>query len=187
MTAALSPFGLTAPRDLRMGVWHPLKHRLAGATGAASAHLEGWSAEWVLPRAARTRYARWAVGLAVLFSVAALWTVYTRGGAIEDWPLAVALTTAALGWWVHDRRHMDDSDRIAIRKDHMCVEQRRAGHWVRTDFNPRWVRVEPEGQDGTLVRMHALGRSVLVGEFLAKQGRKQLAVELRSVLKHLCE
>lgn len=187
MTAALSPFGLTAPRALRMGVWHPLKHRLAGAAGAVSAHLEGWSAEWVLPRAAGSRYARWAVGLAVLFSVAAIWTAYTRGGVIGDWPVVLALTTAALGCLVREHRHMDDSDRIAVRRGHMCVEQRRAGHCVRTDFNPRWVRVEPEGQDGSLVRMHGLGRSVLVGEFLAKQGRQQLAVELRSVLKHLGE
>jgi uncharacterized membrane protein len=187
MTAALSPFGLTTPRALRMGVWHPLKHRLADATYASPTFPDDWSAEWFLPRAVASWRARWAVGLAMLFSAGVLWTVYTRGGAIEDWSAVLALTMAAIGWLVREQRHMDDSDRIAIQTDHICVEQCRAGHWVRTDFNPRWVRVEPEGQDGSLVRVQGLGRSVLVGEFLAKQGRQQLAVELRSVLKHLGE
>jgi uncharacterized membrane protein len=82
-------------------------------------------------------------------------------------------------------RHASDQDIIAMNPSLVRVERRRAGRVRRVDFNPRWVRVEPELHGGSLVRVAGQGRSVLVGGFLPRAARPQLAEELRWALRHL--
>jgi uncharacterized membrane protein len=82
-------------------------------------------------------------------------------------------------------RHASDRDAIAMKASLVRVEQHRGGHIRRVDFNPRWVRVEPDRHDGSLVRLSGQGRSVVVGEFVPRDSRPQLAEEFRWALRHL--
>lgn len=187
MTATLSTLGLTSPFALRMGVWHPVTRVTHTQPLAGAQTLDPCLAEWAMPKAANAvSSALGLLALALALGVALSWQAST------EWPLAnawvcglAALACSTLMAALHVRRHRHDADHIAMHVHSVRVAQRRAGRVSQTHFHPRWLRVEPEWQDGSLLRLHGQGRSILVGEFLEKQGRQQLAAELRSVLKHL--
>ena len=65
------------------------------------------------------------------------------------------------------------------------VSRHRGGRVQAVSFHPRWMRVEPEQHDRSLIRLSGQGRSVVVGEFVPAHSRRQLADELRWALRHL--
>jgi uncharacterized membrane protein len=122
-----------------------------------------------------------ALSLASLMVAAGCWLA----GASSVLPIAGAeMMLLALGMLMY-ARHVSDRDLIAMKPSLVRVEQHRAGHVHCVDFNPRWVRVEPDLHDGSLVRLSGQGRSVVVGEYVPRHERPQLAEEFRWALRHL--
>jgi len=169
---------------MRFGVWRPLLGLIQGSAGAVAS--TDWLAEWSLQRrlALSPRH-MFQVYLAL--SAASLMIAFGawRMGLSLVLPLAaIELTVLALAMLFYVR-HAADRDLIAMKPALVRVEQHRAGQVLRFDFNPRWIRVEPDQQDGSLVRLSGQGCSVVVGEFVSRDGRPQLAEEFRWALKHL--
>lgn len=187
MTATLSTLGLTSPFALRMGVWHPVTQATAAQPQILAKGSDPCMAEWVMPKtsmAAWPALALMALALGVISCL--LWQAQPEWPQAHAWACGLAaLACSTFLGALHVRRHRDDADHIAMHVHSVRVAQHRAGRVSRTHFHPRWLRVEPEWQDGSMLRLHGQGRSALIGEFLEKQGRQQLAAELRSVLKHL--
>lgn len=104
------------------------------------------------------------------------------GDAVTAWLLLSGLGRWLL--WVH-ARHADDHDRIAMHAERVHVACQRGGRVASFDCHPRWVRVEPVNHDGSLIRVSGEGTSMVVGEFVRRDERKQLAHELRWALRHL--
>ena len=184
MTATLSPVRLMSPSAMRFGVWRPLLGLIQGSAGVMAG--SDWLAEWSLKRrcalSPRQMYRVYlGVSGASLLIAAGFWFI----GASLVLPFA-AIELAALGLaMLFYVRHAADRDLIAMKPSLVRVEQHRAGQVSRVDFNPRWIRVEPDQHDGSLVRLSGQGRSVVVGGFVSRDGRPQLAEEFRWALRHL--
>ena len=184
MTATLSPARLMSPSSLRYGVWRPLLG-LIQSHGAQSGDGE-WLAQWQLNRQCAVspqRVLSLYLGFSALLLLVAvkLWLTgedvalpFAAGGVLIS-GLAVLLYT----------RHASDCDLVAMKASLVRIERHRAGQISRVDFNPRWVRVEPDQQDGSLVRLSGQGRSVVVGDYVPREARPQLAEEFRWALRHL--
>lgn len=184
MMATLSPVRLMSPSAMRFGVWRPLLGLIQGQHMAASGGE--WLAEWQLQRHSamtpRQVFKAYVVLSALSLLIAsACW----QAGVSLVVPLTVAEMTALAVAMVLYVRHASDRDLIAMKPSLVRVEQHRAGQVSRVDFNPRWVRVEPERHDGSLVRMSGQGCSVVVGEYVPRDCRRQLAEEFRWALRHL--
>jgi uncharacterized membrane protein len=177
---------------MRFGVWRPLLGLIQGAPGHAAG--ADWRAEWSLRRAgvlsARGMRSVYLALFSVLLILAGcLW--YADVSQALPSPLPRLLPFAAAAWalmalaLLFHVRHAADRDLIAMKPSLVRVEQHRAGQVRRTDFNPRWVRVEPDLHDGSLIRLSGQGRSVAVGEYVSRASRSQLAEEFRWALRHL--
>lgn len=172
---------------MRYGVWLPFFGLLQGqAASAAQATAPHWKAVWTLERRAHQgaaqnikSYLTVAAGSALVSAACWLSGLHSRAHLAVIELLALCLMLRLVS------RHASDQDLISMNPSLVRVERRRAGRVRRVDFNPRWVRVEPELHDGSLVRMAGQGRSVLVGGFLPRAARPQLAEELRWALRHL--
>lgn len=186
MPAALSPVPLMSSAALRFGVWRPLLNLVQGAAAMATSDAPAWRVEWLLQRdgavGARPMRSAYAVmGLASLALCGGFW-LYGKAFTLP-FALVELLLIAAL-MQLH-ARHAADREYIAMRPSLLRVERRSGGRTNCIEFNPRWVRVEPDRDDGSLVRLSGQGRSVVVGEFVQPQHRRQLADEFRWALKHL--
>jgi uncharacterized membrane protein len=172
---------------MRFGVWRPLLGLIQGGAGALAG--SDWLAEWRLhrrnalsalsPSQMFRAYLAWSA--ASLLIAGACWYL----GADQVWPYTAAELMALGMAMLFFARHASDCDLISMKPSLVRVEQRRAGQVHRVDFNPRWIRVEPDQHDGSLVRLSGQGRSVVVGEFVSRDGRPQLAEEFRWALRHL--
>ena len=215
MNATVSPVvRLMSPAALRFGVWHAPQARRTGAVSVTSSSQTspspqdqsgGWQAEWHLQRQMPVPLAvlsRWWWMASVLGLVAALTPLSGVHGVLLT-PVAPVASGSAPGhalhlvavWavlslatrialWAHGR-HALDHDHIAMRADRVHVDCCRAGQTQSLDCHPRWLRVEPVQHDRSLIRVSGEGCSVVVGEFVPGDGRRQLANELRWALRHL--
>jgi len=80
-------------------------------------------------------------------------------------------------------RHATDGEAIELSDGRLTVEQHCGARTLRVDFQPAWVRVEPEHGDRSLVELSGQGRRVVVGRFVRPELRRQLADELRWALR----
>lgn len=80
-------------------------------------------------------------------------------------------------------RHAADRECIALRGDRLTVEHVNGSHIERVEFQPAWVRVEPEHDDRSLIELSGQGRRIAVGRFLRPEQRPLLAEELRFALR----
>ncbi|WP_166643443.1 DUF2244 domain-containing protein [Aquabacterium commune] len=166
---------------------------------SARDQADDWQAEWLLMRQLPVPLAvlsRWWWMASVLGLVAAL---LSFSGASDlspvAWPpsvhelqLVLALVAVSLIARLALRaygHHAQDHDHIAMRADRVHVSCCRGGQTQSLDCHPRWLRVEPVQHDRSLIRVSGEGCSVVVGEFVPSDGRKQLANELRWALRHL--
>lgn len=81
-------------------------------------------------------------------------------------------------------RHAADKESIALRDGRLTVEHVSGGRLERVEFQSQWVRVDAQAADGALVELSGEGRRVLVGRYLRRELRRQLANELRVALRH---
>lgn len=80
-------------------------------------------------------------------------------------------------------RHAGDRETITLSGHALSVEQQVGAVLEHTQFRAEWVRVEPVGDDGSLVELSGEGRSVRVGRHVRPELRVALAQELRRALR----
>jgi uncharacterized membrane protein len=164
--------------------------RFVAPRGGSSASLQAvsalqtWPSHWSFHRAlsfSPRQMNRVCFGLCV--GLAGLTLADVAWMMADLWPL-FGLTMALLIWatlaW---SRHAADCDVIALRPDLLRVERHRGGQVERTEFNPRWVRVEPTHDDRSLICLSGGGKRVSVGAFVQRAQRRRLADEIRWALR----
>ena len=80
-------------------------------------------------------------------------------------------------------RHAADNECIRLHPGRLVVEHANGRHTERVEFQPDWVRVEPEHGDGSLIELSGRGQRIAVGRFVRPELRRQLADELRWALR----
>jgi uncharacterized membrane protein len=142
------------------------------------------SLQWLLKRncslAPRQLMAIYLSLCVLTFAIAALcWQV----GATLVMPFAgveVLLFGAALLVYA---RHAADSEQIRLRRGALTVRRTSGAHVEQVEFEPSWVRVEPQRGDRSLIELSGQGRRIAVGRFVAPELRPELADELRWALR----
>jgi uncharacterized membrane protein len=154
--------------------------------GQASSGAGGeWSVEWKLKRncslAPRQLFGLYAVLCALSLAIASFfWWVGARMVMPFAWLELLGVGVALLAY----ARHAADGEAIALRDDRLTVEHASGNRRERVEFQPWWVRVEPETGDGSLVELSGQGRRIAVGRYVRPELRRQLADELRMALRH---
>jgi uncharacterized membrane protein len=195
MPAALSRGSYVSAQAIRLGVWNvgvptagPLWGQ-SGAGGVASSGSSGepaWHAEWHLKRncalAPRQLMLAYGVACALALSIA---LALHRFGATYVLPFALLELLALGGALLAYARHAADKEFIGLNDQTLRVERHRAGRVETMDFDPRWVRIEPQRHDLSLIRLSGQGRSIDVGQHVQPSWRRQLAAEFRWALRQL--
>jgi len=114
------------------------------------------------------------LGIAVFF-----WIQGARMIMPFAWAELLALGAAMLVY----ARHAGDRERIALRGGRLTVEYTEGPQVRRVEFQPAWVRVEPEQGDRSLIELSSHGRRVAIGRFVRPELRADLAQELRMALR----
>ncbi len=154
-------------------------HESCGAAGE-------WSVEWKLKRncslAPRQLLGFYTVLCGLSLAVASYfwWVIGARMVMPFAWAELLAVGAAMLVY----ARHAADSESIALRGNRLTVELASGNRVERVEFQPQWVRVEPQAGDGSLVELSGEGRRVVVGRHVRPELRRQLADELRVALRH---
>jgi uncharacterized membrane protein len=104
-------------------------------------------------------------------------------GATMIMPFAWAeLLAVGIAFLVY-ARHATDGERIVLQGSQLVVEQTSAGKVQRAEFNRAWVRVEPQGDDRSLIELSGQGRKVHIGRHIRPELRPALAKEIRMALR----
>jgi uncharacterized membrane protein len=188
MPAVLTQQTVSPAYVLKLGRW--------GVSDVANAHPDAamsvdvahcanatdWSLMWQLQRNGMPTSLHLMVGLGVFLGLSlVLW----HFNGLFVWSFALLMTFILGLATVLHARHAKDQDFIGLRPELLRVETHRAGQVLRWDFNPRWVRIEPRGAEGSLVHLSGHGKSVNVGRFVRSDLRYQLASELRWAVRQL--
>jgi uncharacterized membrane protein len=195
MPAALSRGSYASAQAIRLGVWNVVGpttrpswgQGVAGGISEASAESASpWQVEWHLQRhcalAPRQLFAAYGLACALALSIAAALHQY---GATYVLPFAL-LEVLALGLaLLVFARHAADREFIGLNDETLRVERHRAGRVECMEFDPRWVRIEPQRHDLSLIRLSGQGRSIDVGQHVQPAWRRQLANEFRWALRQL--
>ncbi|MBA3589366.1 DUF2244 domain-containing protein [Methylibium sp.] len=80
-------------------------------------------------------------------------------------------------------RHAADRERIALQSGRLTVEHQNGGRVERAEFVSDWVRVEPQGNDRSLIELSGQGRVIAVGRYVRPELRRALAEEFRTALR----
>ena len=80
-------------------------------------------------------------------------------------------------------RHAADEEDIRLGRQSLTVVCTHGGRVERVEFEPAWVRVEPEHGDHSLIELSGQGRQIAVGRFVRPELRRQLADEFRWALR----
>ncbi len=182
MTATASPVRMLPAAPMRFGVWRALP--VSRRSRQASVN-EAWQDEWRLPRVLPMSVSRFALTCLGLLLTMGLVLTLLGGSARSWWPvlMGVALLMAAGAALLV--RISSDGEHIAMHSGLVRVTRCQGGRVQTTDFLPRWMRVEPEQHDRSLIRLSGQGRSVMVGLHIQPEERRQLAAELRWALRQL--
>ncbi|KNZ30678.1 MAG: hypothetical protein AD742_21200 [Methylibium sp. NZG] len=104
-------------------------------------------------------------------------------GATLVLPFAGA-EVAALGVaLLYYARHAADGEELRLGRHALTVVATQGSRTESFDFQPEWVRVEPEHGDGSLLELSGQGRRVVIGRSVRPEVRRQLADELRWALR----
>lgn len=190
MPAALRQGSVLSSQTLRFGVWKssrvsPFSTRSL-AEGSTSSEALDWQAEWRLRRTCSLSSQQIVLSCLALCAgsllvAGLLWQI----GAAYVLPFALFELTALGVALLFHARHATDLEFIGLRPDVVRVERSRGGRVEQLEFNPRWVRVEPQRHDGSLIRLSGQGRAIDVGQFVRPQWRRRLADEFRWALRQL--
>jgi uncharacterized membrane protein len=143
-----------------------------------------WSVQWQLRR-------NCSMAPIQLLAIYASLCVVSMGIAAVCWsqgatlvvPFASAeILAVGVAIWVY-ARHAADNECIRLKPGQLVVEHANGRHTERVEFQPDWVRVEPEHGDGSLIELSGRGQRIAVGRFVRPELRRQLADELRWALR----
>lgn len=174
MTASSSPtrFAIAAAREpIRFGC------EVAGS-GAAT------GMQWRLRRncsiAPRQLLASFIALSALVLTIAgAFWW----HGALLVLPFAgIELLAVGLAMAVY-ARHASDFEAIELRAGRLTVERACGLRVERAEFQPAWVRIEPQHGERSLIELSGRGQRIAVGRFVRPELRRALADELRSAVR----
>lgn len=195
MPAALSRGSYVSAQAIRLGVWNvgvPTARPQWGQSGAdgvafsASPSEHAWQAEWHLKRhgALAPGQLLLACGVACALALSIALALH-RFGATYVLPFALLELLALGAALVVYASHATDKEFIGLNDQTLRVERHRAGRVETMDFDPRWVRIEPQRHDLSLIRLSGQGRSIDVGQHVQPTWRRQLATEFRWALRQL--
>ena len=175
MTASPSPIriGLSAPRQrIRFG------RELSNGASAPP------TLQWLLKRncsiAPRQLLATF-VAISLLTLTIAM--VFWLHGAVLVLPFAGAELLAVGAAMLLYARHAADFESIDLRPGRLTVEHTCGSRVRRAEFQPAWVRIEPEHGERSLIELSGQGQRIAVGRYVRPELRRQLADELRSALR----
>jgi uncharacterized membrane protein len=143
-----------------------------------------WSLHWLLKRNCSTT-PRQVLSAYILLSVLSLGiaSLFWLQGATLVIPFAGAeLLALGLAMLVY-ARHAADGEDIRLGRAALTVVRTCGTRTECVEFQPMWVRVEPEHGDRSMVELSGQGRRVAVGRFVRPELRSQLAEELRWALR----
>jgi uncharacterized membrane protein len=80
-------------------------------------------------------------------------------------------------------RHATDGEEIRLGSQGLTVLHTCGSRVRKVEFQPTWVRVEPEHGDRSLIEFSGQGRRIAVGRFVRPELRQQLADEFRWALR----
>jgi uncharacterized membrane protein len=112
--------------------------------------------------------------IALLLAVCGAWLVAPFTG--------VELLAVGIACVIH-ARHAVDYERICLFPNRLVIEQVCAERLTQFEFNPRWVRVEPDVSPRAPIKVVSRGQTVVIGQHLAHYRRAQFASELRGSLQ----
>ncbi len=164
--------------------WHGSAVRSPFRLGRVTSSGADWAIDWVLARncsLAPQQLLGFYLSLCVLSLGIAL--MFWWQGARMVLPFALAeLMGVGVALWFY-ARHATDKECIALTGDRFTVEHAHGLHVDRVEFQPAWVRIEPEQGDRSLIEVSGQGRRIAVGRFVRPEQRRQLAEELRFALR----
>lgn len=143
-----------------------------------------WSMQWLLKKNCSMTL-RHLLGVYVFLAVLSLGIAggFWLQGATLVLPFAGAeLLALGLAMLVY-ARHAADGEDIRLGRDVLTVVSTHGGRIERVEFQPAWVRVEPEHGDHSMVELSGQGRRIAVGRFVRPELRRRLADELRWALR----
>lgn len=179
MSAVTSPGHLGRASDgieLRFG--RELPHSAATEQGEAE-----WGVEWLLKRNCSTTPRQLLMFYLSLCAVSlGIATVCWVGGARMVMPFAGLELLAVGAALLLYARHAADREWIVLRGDRMAVECTYGSQVQRVELELRWVRVQPQHGDGSLIELSGRGQRVAVGRFVLPEWRPELAEEFRAAL-----
>lgn len=182
MTATASPVRMLSSSPMRFGVWRALP---VSRRSRQASFNEAWQAEWRLSRVLPISVPHFVLACLGVLLAAGL-ALSLAGVPVRPWAPALLGCTLLMGLGaVLLTRMASDGEHIAMHSGLVRVTRRQGGRVRTTDFLPRWVRIEPEQHDRSLIRLSGQGRSVMVGVHIQPQERRQLADELRWALRQL--
>lgn len=192
MNATVSPVPLMSSTAMRWGVWRSPAVLPSALAPASATQMLTWRAEWQLGRAVQFPPAVlsrwwWVASVLGVFILAGAASGMAHGANNTGSAIAGLLLVSGLGRCLLCTygRHTDDHDHIAMHAERVHVACHRGGRTASFDCHPRWVRIEPVDHDRSLIRLSGQGSSVIVGEFVPRHERRQLAHELRWAVRHL--
>lgn len=170
-TTSAHVFGLSAPGSYRFG------HESNDGSGA-------WHIEWRLKRncsLAPRQLLGFYLGLCALsLGIASLFWWH---GARMVMPFAWLELAAVGGCMLAYARHAGDHETILLWPGQLTVAHASGTRLTQVDFQPEWVKVEPQSADSSLIELSGQGRRISIGRFVRPELRGQLAGELRRALR----
>ena len=167
-----------APRGAYPGA-SPLRFASAG-------DARDGSVLWLLKRncSLAPRHLLAVFGSLACLSLAIAGLLWTQGATLVV-PFAgleiVALGAATLAY----ARHAADRERLLLRSGRLTVECTLGRTVERAEFEPSWVRVEPQSGERSLIELSGQGQRIAVGRFVRPDQRRALADELRFALRRV--
>ncbi|QHI99401.1 DUF2244 domain-containing protein [Xylophilus rhododendri] len=148
------------------------------------ATVSGQGLHWLLKRNCSVTPVQlgWVYASLCLLSAAIAAFCWTLGAHFVTTFAGLELAAVGVAFLVY-ARHATDGERISLTDARLVIERETAGRLERAEFRREWVRVEPAEGDGSLIRVSAQGKSVVVGRYVRPELRPALATEIRKALR----
>lgn len=144
----------------------------------------GSSIEWLLKRNCSLRPQQLLAVYASLCVISlGIASYFWVNGATLVMPFAWAELLIVGAALVVYARHAADRELITLQSGRLVVEHLHGGRIERAEFQPDWVRVEPQLDDRSLIELSGQGHVIAVGRYVRPELRPALADEFRATFR----